>query len=123
MRTEPQWRKPPLQGNQRDPQNSDFESKFDDAITLAKQDQLIRFGKDKLNLINVSISVASPVSWAGNPFLIATLPAGYRPRKTEYMVCYANSGIALIQIHTDGRMITYTQINDSLCYGSIMYPA
>ncbi|WP_313182049.1 hypothetical protein [Lacrimispora sp.] len=101
--------------------NSNFVSKYDDAIALEQQNQLIRFGKDKGNIINVSLSIASPVTWAGNPFIIATLPTEYRPRKIEYMVCYANSGVALIQIHTDGRIITYTQISNSLCYGSVVY--
>ncbi|ASN70303.1 hypothetical protein 10S9_49 [uncultured Caudovirales phage] len=101
--------------------NSNFVSKFDDAIALEQPNQLIRFGKDKGNIINVSLSIASPVTWAGNPFTIATLPTEYRPRKIEYMVCYANSGVALIQILTDGRIITYTQISNSLCYGSVVY--
>lgn len=101
--------------------NSNFVSKFDDAIALEQPNQLIRFGKDKGNIINVSLSIASPVTWAGNPFIIATLPTEYRPRKIEYMVCYANSGVALIQIQTDGRIITYTQISNSLCYGSVVY--
>ncbi|HBC98682.1 MAG TPA: hypothetical protein DC053_03735 [Lachnoclostridium sp.] len=107
--------------DQLDTVNSNFVSKFDDAIALEQQNQLIRFGKDKGNIINVSLSIASPVTWAGNPFIIATLPTEYRPRKIEYMVCYANSGVALIQIQTDGRIITYTQISNSLCYGSVVY--
>ncbi len=101
--------------------NSDFVSKFDDAITLEKQNQLIRFGKDKGNIINISLSIASTVTWTGNPFIIATLPAGFMPRKIEYMVCYTNSGVALIQIWPDGRIVTYTPISNSLCYGSVVY--
>lgn len=100
---------------------SDLIYKYDDAIALAKQDQVIRYGKDIKNIISVSLSIASPVTWTGNPFVIATLPVGFRPRKIEYMVCYANSGIALVQIQPDGRLITYTQINDSLCYGSVVF--
>lgn len=71
------------------------------------------------NVIDVVISIVSPVSFSGSPYTFGQLPVGYRPPNTRYISCYGSD--VLVQILPGGTIVTYQSVTNSILMGQCSY--